>query len=507
MKKLVILSLIGLLIMAFGITAYAQAPAPILEFKASGFIDVISELNMNVPNPGWATSAAGATSRNDVLFGPPPDYFLPAANQAFDKTNSFMWTRGRLKFDAIMGKEMSGTFFFEFDSTRWGEKVPAGSTAQRNYSGVWSVADRSSMELKNMFITFGMPYFGIPLPITVQAGIHPLAIRPGAFLITDGPGITVTAKADPFNVKLAWFKALENKDWASDDADVYALEAYLRFKTITIGAYVFDMNSNSYPGNDGEPLYKSDMWWFGGYADGMLGPFNFNLDLVFNNGKVEDRSPAGILPKVDYSGWGYKVNAYVPWDKWTFGGASVFGSGANQKKTSASGLPGTSVANGIGLSSKSSAFITPWGSEGTVGDSLILCGNGVNRMNTGFLPAAAGAHARAAFGGLWINKLYSSVKFAPWFKTTLEAMYILDTTDNGNTIGTARSGGLPRNDNSIGWEFDLINEITIYKNLQFAIAGGYLFAGDAMDYYNTTTLGNESPKNPWVITTKLIYSF
>ncbi len=69
MKKLVILSFIGLLIMAFGITAYAQAPAPVLEFKASGFIDVISELNMNVPNPGWGTGA-GATSRNDVLFGP-----------------------------------------------------------------------------------------------------------------------------------------------------------------------------------------------------------------------------------------------------------------------------------------------------------------------------------------------------------------------------------------------------------------------------------------------------
>ena len=38
-----------------------------------------------------------------------------------------------------------------------------------------------------MFLTFGMPW--IPIPVTVQAGIIPMAIRPAAFLATDGPGI------------------------------------------------------------------------------------------------------------------------------------------------------------------------------------------------------------------------------------------------------------------------------------------------------------------------------
>ena len=177
MKKFYVLSLIGLLIMAFGITAYAQEKAPVLEFKASGFLDVISEYKKNVPEPGWATSATGGTSTNDVLFGPPPAYYLPGNGKAFNEKESYMMQRGRLKFDAIMGKEVTGTFFFEFDSTRWGERIPAGSTAQRNYSGFWGVADRSSLELKNMFITFAVPYFGIPVPMTVQAGIHPLVIR------------------------------------------------------------------------------------------------------------------------------------------------------------------------------------------------------------------------------------------------------------------------------------------------------------------------------------------
>ena len=42
MKKFTVLTLIGLLILAFGVTAYSQEKAPVLEFKASGFIDVCS---------------------------------------------------------------------------------------------------------------------------------------------------------------------------------------------------------------------------------------------------------------------------------------------------------------------------------------------------------------------------------------------------------------------------------------------------------------------------------
>ena len=512
MKKFVILSLIGLLIMAFGITAYAQEKAPVLEFKASGFLDVISEYIRNVPQPGAATSAAGGTSTNDVQFGPPAAYMLPAARQAFDQKMAYMESRGRLRFDAMMGKEVTGTFFFEFDSTRWGERVPAGSTAQRNYSGFWGVADRSSLELKNMFITFAVPYFGLPVPMTVQAGIHPLVIRPGVFLATDGPGITLAAKVDPVNIKLAWFKALENRDWAADDIDLYALEASAKISTFTVGGYLVDFNANTYPLGDGDPNYSSNIWWFGAYADAQAGPLNLNLDLIFDKGSVKDRRNLAQARDVKYSGWGARANVFLPWEKFTFGFASIYGSGADQKKTSANGLPGAVVANdpsGLGVtSSRAGAYIVPAGTEGSVGDSLIFCGNGINRMNTGFLPAAATAHARAAFGGLWINKIYASVKATPSFKTTLEAMYIADTTKNGNTIGTARKAtGFPRNDSDIGWEFDLINELQIYKSLSFLFGGGVLFAGDAMDYFNTTTGLNDSPKTPWVITTKLIYAF
>ena len=331
-------------------------------------------------------------------------------------------------------------------------------------------------------------------------------------MATDGPGITLAAKVDPVNIKLAWFKALENKDWAADDIDLYALEANAKISTFTVGGYLVDFNANTYPVGDGEPNYSSNIWWYGLYADGQAGPLNFNFDLMFDSGSVKDRR--NIDPKQGRSNTmagGQEPMCSSPGNNSPLGLPQFMGQVLTRGRLSASGLPGSVVANdpsGTGVtSSKAGAFIVPAGTEGTVGDSIIFCGNGINRIDNGFLPAAATAHARAAFGGLWINKIYASLKVSPSFKTTLEAMYVADTTKKGNTIGNAlNAAGFPRNDSDIGWEFDLINELQIYKSLSFLFGGGYLFAGDAMDYYNTTAKVNKSPSNPWAITSRLLYS-
>jgi hypothetical protein len=117
--------------------------------------------------------------------------------------------------------------------------------------------------------------------------------------------------------------------------------------------------------------------------------------------------------------------------------------------------------------------------------------------------------SRGGPGGTWLAKAYGSFKATPWYKVTLQGMYIGDTTKNGNTFGTAVTGvtATLRDDTDIGWELDLINEITIYKNLSLVLAGGYLWAGDALDFRVPGTLVNVSPKNPWMITGILTYSF
>jgi hypothetical protein len=117
--------------------------------------------------------------------------------------------------------------------------------------------------------------------------------------------------------------------------------------------------------------------------------------------------------------------------------------------------------------------------------------------------------SKGAFGGTWFAKLYSSAKVTPWYKVTVQGLYIGDTTRHGNTFGTALgSNGLSRNDHYIGFELDMINEIQIYKNLTFKVFGGYLWAGPALDLYTgVPAAGNFSMHNPWAFRTRLLYSF
>ncbi|MDI6764739.1 MAG: hypothetical protein QME83_17175 [Thermodesulfobacteriota bacterium] len=505
MKKFIVLSVVALLVLAFGTMAFAQAKKepPKLDFKASGFIDIQSFWFRNIDSAG-ATSAGGT-------YGPPSATYLPGGG-AFDRTNSYMDSRARLKFDAVMGKELSGTIFFEMDSTRWGERGDG-----RNLMGVWA-GDRAALEIKNVYIDFGIPHIGIPLPMTVRVGLQPLAIRPMMVVYTDGMGITGGIKADPVIIAPLWFKAIEGKDASSDDVDVYGLHVSAKVAKMTIGGYGLYYNMNSYPfpaavlAYGANPVNQADMWWLGGYVDGKLGPVDLNFDFVYDTGKVERKHGAPVRD-VDYRGWATRAKVDFPWEKFNFGVVGMYATGSDTRKTSATGIPGTTGSTGLN-STKVGSYVIPPGSESfavfteSVG---LYYPSWVNSGDTGYYSVNYSAMGRGAIGGSWMAKVYTSLKATPWYKATLYGMYIGDTTKHGNTVGTARKApygaGNLRDEKTIGWELGLINEINIYKNLKWDIGAGVLFAGDALDYWNGTLSVNDSPKNPWIITTRLAYTF
>ena len=560
MKKFIVLSLCGLLIIAFSATVYAQK----LDFRASGFIDAIGVYDKNVPrynsaagifqvvNPDYGYPYSKAASAAAIAAG------LPNNPKALDKKQTFVTSRMRLMFNAIMDKNLSGTIFFEADSSRWGDTSggQGGKFRESGAYGVWS-ADRTSLEIKNVYIDFGLPYFGIPVPMMFRVGLQPLGIRPNMFVYTDGMGITASLKvADMINIQPMWFKALEGTDWAQDDVDVYGIQANVKIKTFTIGGYGLYYNMNSYPflgtTTPGATLaatgalpgsyalvqgtYQSGMYWLGAYADGKLGPVNINFDFIYDWGKVErhlGRSANGDgtvvysseYSDVDYSGWATRAKIDFPWEKFNFGTVLMYATGADAKKTSTSGLPGTTVAYGPAgakagqynvLSSKNSSFVVPVGSEqGAIFQEALVVYNSIFGNSE---PLGIGTNAnynqlsRGGIGGTAMAKLYASVKATPWYKITLQGLYVWDTTKNGNTFGNARKlDGNLRDDKGIGFELDLINDIDIYKNLTFSFGGGYLWAGKAMDLWDRTATAipntNFSPKNPWVIATKLLYTF
>ena len=526
MKKLTILFLAGILIFALGTSGFAQAPK--LEFKASGFIDAQTFLDVNVPqrNTSAGLYQTYATNSSFGFTGAP--FFAPT--KSLDRTASYWDARAHLKFDASMGPNLSGTIFFEIDTTRWGgpQNTGIGNGREANNFGTWST-DRASVEVKNIYIDVGLPYFGIPAPITVRVGAQPIGVRPAMLVYTDGMGVTAGIKIDPVLIAPIYAKPLEGVDFEADDADVYGLHANVKLGTFTVGGYGLRYQMNTYPFMVSAPVAglpaaltplvpgtnKAAMWWWGAYLDGKAGPVDLNFDFVYDYGSVEQGNGFSGARHVSYQGWATRAKVDYPWEKFSFGAVGMYASGSDTRSTSTTGLPGS--ATNLGQPSRRvSGYVVPPGSEQDTGNNESIVVYGTDAGASGGIGIAKNANYaqmnRGGFGGTWFAKLYGSVKATPWYKITLQGLYIGDTTKHGNTLGNAlkfpgTGSTLLRNDKDVGWELDLINEFQIYKNLQFILGAGYLWAGDALDFRRGTSLSNFSPKNPWAVRTRLRYDF
>lgn len=517
MKKFTVLTLFGLLILVFSATVHAQQ----LEFKASGYYSVTTYAFQNIPSTGELQPITGFFS---APFAPPGTGVANSASGAWNRTQSFLESRMALNFDAIMGKELSARTSFEMDALRWGSNPNvAVAASQGGNNGIWRT-DATSVEIKHLYMDIGLPFFGIPIPMTVRVGQQPLGVRPHILMITDGSGVTGGLKLDPVTIAPMWAKQLEGRDAAADDIDFYGLHVNAKLGSLTVGGYGLYFNMNTYPGYNVQttygitPTHKADFWWFGGYVDGKVGPVNIQTDLIYDWGKVKprDSNPGSI---VKYSGYVGRAKVDYPWEKFNFGVVGVYGSGSDLKKTGTQGLPGETVANSVAApgatTSKVNSFVVTPGSEtaAITGDDFFIFGNFVTLevAPLNYAPASPTlTHTvhRGAYGGLWFAKLFAGYKVTPWYKINLEALYLGDTTTHGNTLGNAvKSNGALRDDSGIGWEFNLINDINIYKNLVWNIGAGYLIGGDALDQRVGTTTQNKAPHNPWIVATKLRYTF
>ena len=72
-------------------------------------------------------------------------------------------------FNANMGKELSGTIYFEMDGNPYGASPgsPDPAAGQRNVLTAWS-ADRAAVEIKWLYFDVAVPV--IPVPITLRIG-------------------------------------------------------------------------------------------------------------------------------------------------------------------------------------------------------------------------------------------------------------------------------------------------------------------------------------------------
>ncbi|MGA2514996.1 MAG: hypothetical protein ABSG44_00435 [Thermodesulfobacteriota bacterium] len=562
MKKLIVLSLAGLLILAFGATANAQK----LEFRASGFIDTQTFIGFNVPeysfgannynmvNPGFSINNLPNAGPSGFGVGPFGTYVQPSilgtsvAPTGWNKTASNWEGRAHLKFDAVMGPSLSGTIYFEIDTFRWGSAYGtvnspwsffSGNGREANNFGGWTT-DRTAVEVKNIYVDVGLPYFGIPWPITVRVGAQPIGVRPAMMLYSDGTGVTAGIKAGPVLINPIYAKAVASPDFTHQDSDIWGLQANAKVSTFTVGGYGLYYRMGTYPffgfsGFTTTPMglidtvqgtMKSDMWWLGVYAQGKAGPVDLDFDFVYDLGKVNDEQSA--YPHVTYQGFATRLNVEFPWEKFKFGVTGMYASGADARHTDPQGIPGALTSIGT-FSKTNKSFVVPPGSEQAAINSESIVVYDMEAGATGGYGIGATSNyyqmGRGGFGGTWFAKAYTSLKLAPWYKLTAQALYIGDTTTHGDTFGTAvKHNGQFKDDQTIGVELDIMQDIQIYKNLRFWMGYGYLFAGKALAINEGAVGGfglnaglppnftlfpglNRTPENPWAFRTRLIYTF
>jgi hypothetical protein len=511
MKKFIGLSLIALLIVGFSATAYAQIDFKTYGMFAFGFLESRNVVGGNAP----------ITQNYDPNVG------------TFNDWQAFMSSYANIFFEWSAGKDVRGVFNIETCNYHAGTNtinrrtqlgpggIPLTQVAQGAEfdTGLWNTRVGQT-RLRTAYVQFGVPYFGIPVPMTISAGIIPMAVRPlFLFALTEGAGIQVDMKYDPVSFSFYWGKMVEGKTAISDDSDHYSGEARVSLGPVTVGGYLLYQNMNTYPidYNDtayGLPSsnYSAGIWWGGMYADGKLGPINFNADLAIDYGKVEGRHNFSIYEDVKYRGWAGQLKLTYPWEKFTFGGTVLYASGADRDETDQFGLPGNITGNGT-LSDRVTSWVFPAGSNQWVpwAESMFLGGHFSSLI---CIPQGLQAGNwliqanRGATGGTWVAKLSAAAQVTPWYRVTLWGLYIGDTTENGNSLGNARkSSGALRDDGEIGIEFSLIQDIKIYKNLTWSLGAGILFAGDALDQYNTVTGSNDNMKNPVMLSTALVYNF
>jgi hypothetical protein len=319
-----------------------------------------------------------------------------------------------------------------------------------------------------------------------------------------------------------WGKVREGKDASSDDGDVYGLHAYAKVDAYTFGGYGTYYNLNSYPLNTSNTTYgahpaaRAYAYYFGGYFDGTIGPVKFNTDFIYDTGKIEAAwnnvgvpSVAGADDEVDMDGWMAQASFVWPCDLFEFGGGVMYATGADANETSSTMLPGTTTGNGS-FSRKMKGFVNPPGAEpgpDGMGFGSIIYGHPYLSREPAWGNQLADNNnfSAAGIGGSWNARLWGSYKVAPWYKVTLQAMYVGDTVENGNWLAQKFDpvSGELEDEDYIGFELTLTNMFQIYKNLSAGVVFGYLFAGDAL----TDWTNGKVDDDPWMIGTRMVYSF
>jgi hypothetical protein len=456
MRKLLVLGLAALLVVAF------TMPASALENKFGGYWR--TRFFMQNDFAGESNSALG----------------LDSEDQDLTRTD----TRTRLYYTAVLNENLSLVNKFEFDAV-WGTG-PLGDYG----------ADGVSVEVKQSYALFNWG------PTRWAVGIHDSLIARGFIFADEMSGLTVAYQTEGMNLVGEWIKGFEGgtgKDANDFDVDTYGLNPVFTFgEGFSLNPFVYYMYSDdsslasaaaptgtSTAGynldNAADPGFIPEDWgiyWVGVNADFTLGSASLWATGIYQGGDIDNNgtlNPGG--QDVDVSAYLFALGASMPLGPVGLHGQFFYASGddkADDDFDAFFGMGGGGVgwayywAEILGLGIFDAQ--TPPGTPG--GDV-----SNVYALNIGATLKP-------------IEKL--SLKGDVWY-----AMLVEDVV--GATVGP--TGSLSGGEDELGVEVDLVATYQLIEGMNLDIVGAYLFAGDAI----STTGSNDD--DPYEVGMRLSLSF
>lgn len=504
MKKMLMIAL------ALGLAVALAAPAMATDWSARGHIYVGGAIHRTAP--------AAGPPQYPFPFAPPVSPLNPISD-AWNDTMAWVRMAANLTITARQSEDLYGVLGFNMVSSRWGED---GRQDVTNL-GSWYRQGQDDSGTLSVLINEAFIDFRVPpkLPIWLRIGSQPFILRPWLVVQTVGPGLTGRIMIDPIKLSImpGWAKKWEGYDWDCDDVDVFMVDMAMPIGPVRVGTFLWYENHGAYLGRvdtsqattpypDSGQRDTANVYWIGAYADGKIGPVGLQFDFVYTGGEIEfdpDWSAILAVPHpadADIRAWVVRgVLDVSPMDRLKVGIGGLYATGMDLNPTETDIEEYRSV-NGYEFQGRQQGCPA-------LQDFLILT-DGVMGAVPCRGPGVGFIGGPNYIGGVWYVRAFADFMATDWLRLVANFGWIGDTYDEGNKWGTAADPSSPsglRDDDDIGFEMDFAFNIQLYKNLQWGVGFGYLFAGDALDQLNTTTGLNEDPNDPWALVSAILYTF
>lgn len=259
MKKLAILTLAALLVIAFAM------PASALESIFGGY---------------WRTRGYSAQD------------FSGDDSETDDVT--LVDTRTRLYYTAVLNDNLKFVTKFEMDAV-WGNPDDKTEVGKDSYGNIGS--DGISIEVKNAYADFNVG------PVNAKVGVQGKVISRGFLFDDDFAGMVVSFNADGFSLPFIWMRAYENNKADEDEVDYFAVApSFSPNEMFTITPYVLYTYSNDAKKWESTSEFEGVNMFYGGLdLEAKAGPASIWLTGIYQGGEAD--LAANPNQSVDFKAW------------------------------------------------------------------------------------------------------------------------------------------------------------------------------------------------------------